>query len=115
MSHEDRREHPRVKLDIPVFCSISVEGQGEIPCMVKNISASGLMAELPPAQDWSFSSDSEVLVHSCPEFLSEYREGVRGQVVWQSGNTVGLNFILPQNICSERLQEILEQCGFESC
>lgn len=115
MDNDERRKHPRVKLDIPVFCSLTVGEGGDIPCMVKNISATGLMAELPPALDLEVKRDLEVVVHSCPEFLSEYRNGVRCQIVWQSGNTVGVQFTKPPSISSDRLEEILDECGFDTC
>ncbi len=80
----DRRTRPRseVNLGVRLYC---VGGDDEIPAAITSVSATGFLAELPAAATMPGRLDVELP-----------NAGRRtAEVVWQSGTSVGCNFLKP--------------------
>ncbi|BFR49367.1 PilZ domain-containing protein [Nitratidesulfovibrio sp. HK-II] len=97
---DERRTYPRLQLDCPCFVTLR-RGQGDMPCMLGNISAGGVMLQLPPHCEAEGLPFGEVVnLVEMPRALAGALEGVQGRVAWCSGLQAGICFddVLPISV-----------------
>ena len=104
----ERRKHPRIALDAPVFVGMAIGAADEVLCIIKNISLEGMLLELPPVNaPENVAIGQDVAVVSCDEFEEEIFCSIRGVVAWVGGRQCGIRFTSPARISEDTLRAVL--------
>ncbi len=105
---DDRRRHPRSRLDAPLFCDLtSKDLDAGLVCIVRDVAAGGLRVELPPEGPRP-RLGSTVRLANFDAPAASGLEGIEAEVVWASGRECGLRFVNPSQISEDTVAAVLK-------
>lgn len=103
----ERRNHPRVPLDTPLFAELGLTGGANMPVMLVDISRGGLQLALSLGTlDPNEILGIAVVVRSLPQTLDPSGDGIAGKITWLAPQRCGVRFTDVLELPDEQIDAI---------
>ena len=108
-TYEEKREQPRVPLDVPFFVAIRMDSGDKIQAMLIDCGRGGVQLAFSPAETrMGELLNLTVMIEGLPDKIRAETTGSFGVITWVSPERCGVRFLTPFPLTKEELQEMAD-------